>query len=138
MATVNEWLRANSSDLSDSTAVKFINIGVGGCAGQIGVVYLGYSAESGRHSYGWAIADCTGVIIGEGYDLRTGVGHGRDINGIVNSLLGFLGAAAEAVSYADRTGRASDNADLFPPAVMEWANANEDAIWAERLSWERI
>ena len=44
------------------------------------------------------------------------------------SLCSFLGAAAEAYSYAMRTGRESDNADLFSQAVTEWASQNSDEL----------
>lgn len=52
-----------------------------------------------------------------------------DISGLggpvdfLENLLGFLGAAAEAYRC-----RESDNSDLFPPHIMEWAYLNSDEI----------
>lgn len=54
-------------------------------------------------------------------------GHG-DLQAGFESLLSFLGAAAEAYDYTTRTGRVSDNLTLFAPPVVEWAYQNADEI----------
>ena len=58
-------------------------------------------------------------------DLSSGCNHSLQ-NGL-ESLLSFLGACVEGRRYA-RTGRESENADLFPDWVGEWAEANSDEI----------
>ena len=60
----------------------------------------------------------------EAEDLA-GWGNSREM---LATLLTFLGAAAEAHDYELRTGRESDNGDLFPARVMEWAHQNIDEI----------
>lgn len=45
-----------------------------------------------------------------------------------DAFLSFLEAAAEAEEYEVRTGMKSDNSDLFPAHVMEWALLNKDEI----------
>lgn len=55
-----------------------------------------------------------------GRDLKSGVQGGNLYEGLT-SLLGFLGAFAEAVAYEHRTGRQSENLDLFPSWMKEWA-----------------
>lgn len=44
------------------------------------------------------------------------------------NILGFLSAAAEAYGYELQTGRKSENIDLFPKPVVEWAYQNSDDI----------
>lgn len=60
-------------------------------------------------------------------DIPAGEFEGDDLAGwgdhkeMMASMLSFLGAAAE--SYPD-----GENADLFPPPVVEWAHQNSDEI----------
>jgi len=61
------------------------------------------------------------------YDMCSGC-QGGDLQGGMADLLSFLGAAAESRNYHKRTGDAGEHEDLFPPAVVAWAAANEDAI----------
>jgi hypothetical protein len=61
-------------------------------------------------------------------DDLSGVGG---VEELLDALLAFLSDAAE-VYRATQDGRESDNADLFPPHVMEWAYSNEDAIQMAR------
>lgn len=61
-------------------------------------------------------------------DLRSGC-QGGDIYEGMESLLSFLGAAADSYGYRQRTGRKGENEDLFPPAVVEWAHENQDDIY---------
>lgn len=50
------------------------------------------------------------------------------------SYLSFLGACAESVRYADRTGREpGENADLFPAPVAQWAAEHADEIAMARI-----
>lgn len=47
---------------------------------------------------------------------------------MLETLLAFMGACGEGLNYQARTGRESENADLFPPAVAEWCAANSDEL----------
>ena len=58
------------------------------------------------------------------HDIST---HNYDIQEALLTLLSFLSAAAESY-YSTLVGRFSDNRDLFPENVMEWAYLNSDEI----------
>jgi hypothetical protein len=60
-------------------------------------------------------------------DLKSGCQGGTEREGM-ESLLSFLTAAAESYGYTMRTGRESDNSDLFPAFIVEWACENSDEI----------
>jgi hypothetical protein len=63
-------------------------------------------------------------------DLRSGCGGG-DLKSGMESLLSFLGAAAESFRYRGalwENVEADDNANLFPREVTEWAYQNGDEI----------
>jgi hypothetical protein len=52
------------------------------------------------------------------------------------TLLTYFAAYVEALAHEDRTGRRSDNADLFPPAcrsLAEALDADQLALWAEEI-----
>ncbi len=59
-----------------------------------------------------------------------------DLQAAFGSLLAFLGACAEGRSYATSTGRESENADLFPDAVGEWAQEFSNEIDSLRYEIE--
>ena len=67
--------------------------------------------------------------------LHSGVQGFRSTVEAFESYLSFLGACAESVRYADRTGRGEpgENADLFPVPVARWAADNADEIAMIRL-----
>lgn len=60
--------------------------------------------------------------------LYSGSGGFRSTVEAFDAFLSFLEAAAEAEEYAVRTGVESDNSELFPPHVMEWALLHKDEI----------
>lgn len=60
--------------------------------------------------------------------LRSGVGGFISTVAAFDAFLSFLEAAAEAEEYEVWTGMKSDNSDLFPPHVTEWALLNKDEI----------
>jgi len=62
-----------------------------------------------------------------GDDLQSGC-QGGSLQEGMESLLSFLGAAAESYSYRQRTGRAGENEDSFPANVVEWAYQNSDEL----------
>jgi hypothetical protein len=54
----------------------------------------------------------------------------------MESLLSFLTAAAESYGYTMRTGRESDNSDLFPAFIVEWAYQNDSEIQSVQCMYE--
>jgi hypothetical protein len=83
------------------------------------------SYASGRMVFRWYLDLPDGKSYSEA-DLRSGI-QGATYQQMFETLLGFLGAAADAYRY-EMGGRESENADLFPPAVMEWAYQNADEL----------
>lgn len=61
------------------------------------------------------------------HGLKSGCG-GASTQEMFASALCFLSAAGEAYRYQMSTGRESDNADLFAPAIMEWAYQHSDEL----------
>ena len=61
-----------------------------------------------------------------------------DLSGIgsvaehIDSLLSFLQHSAEAYRYA-MSGREVEDADLFPPHVVEWAYQNEEELGSAQI-----
>lgn len=60
-------------------------------------------------------------------DLYSGADGGTLQEGL-ESLLGFLGAFAEAVAYEKCTGTEAENADLFSIEMADWVIENVDEI----------
>ena len=62
-------------------------------------------------------------------DIASGVGGGTLQEGL-RSLLSFLGACGSAVNWNEQGGgwRDSENSDLFPPEIAEWAAENSDDL----------
>ena len=64
----------------------------------------------------------------EASDLKSGCGKGgREDRDGMESLLSFLGAAAESYRYRNGMEEGS-NTDLFPEEICEWAHQNADEI----------
>jgi hypothetical protein len=85
---------------------------------------LGNDADAeGRFRYGYAILDDRHALLAAGADIRTGAGGDDGPSDTLAALCGFLQAFAEA---QDRPG--SENADLFPPDLAEWAQAHADEL----------
>jgi hypothetical protein len=68
-------------------------------------------------------------VVGDDLSCRAGI----TLQGAFESLLSFLGAYAEAIDYGTRTGRASENKDLFPASLADWATGNSDEIGMTQL-----
>ncbi len=98
----------------------------GDTGGIINLEHTGTNGE-GRQTYRWLIETHDHVELGQGDDLSSGVGDEPNFTSMMATLLSFLGAGAESYRYT-MDGHTSDNADLFPPAVMEWAYINDDAL----------
>lgn len=80
----------------------------------------------------YIIEDHDHQVLHDAADLRTGVGDHPDPHKAIASLLGFLGAAADAYRHT-MYGHDSENTDLFPPEVTEWAYEHDDEITALAL-----
>ena len=114
-------MRIESPGLISSRLLPSIVVG----GATIGIEYNG-SSPDGRTVYRWTI-DLPDGSEHSGTDLRSGVGGGSLQDGL-ESLLSFLAACGESVSYRERTGRGGDNADMFPPAVGQWAAGCADDL----------
>jgi hypothetical protein len=66
-------------------------------------------------------------------DLQSGCGGFRSAVEPFETLLSFMEAAAESVRYTRGTGRESDNATLFEPALMQWCDDNASEIERVRM-----
>lgn len=79
----------------------------------------------GRTVYYYSITG-TGLWCVEYDDLRTGVGMDDGPLAMLGTLLAFLTACAESISYLP--GGGGENADLFPRDVAEWAAQHSDEL----------
>jgi hypothetical protein len=68
-------------------------------------------------------------------DLKSGM-QGCTLQEMWGTFLAFLGAAAEAYATETFRGRTSDNSDLFPPSVAEWAYQEADELCCLQMDIE--
>lgn len=54
--------------------------------------------------------------------------EGDAVRDALGSVLSFVSAFAEAIEFETRTGCESENSDLFPDTMREWAHQNSDEI----------
>lgn len=99
----------------------------------ISIEYAKRPGNGGRTRYQYYL-DCAENEY-ESDDLQSGC-QGGNLHGGLESLLSFLGAAGEAYGYQMRTGRKSENIDLFPDWVNEWAHRNDDELYSLRIAME--
>ena len=96
---------------------------------EIGGAYLSISynrvTSTGRTEYEYFIDGIETPI--SGTDIRSGCCGGSLQDGLA-SLLSFLSAWVEAIQYEMRSDRTSENSDLFPDSLREWAIGNSDEI----------
>ena len=105
----------------------------------LGAEYQPYDRAE-RQRYGYSIigpADTSGIIERQcgrrhswqyvGDDIHSGCNAEPNVTDAAETLFSFLGAAAEAYRYG-MAGGTSENDDLFPEHVMEWAYMNDDVI----------
>lgn len=90
----------------------------------VSIEYSPLPGDESRVRYRWHIDLSDGAEF-SGDDLQSGCCGGSLQQGF-DSLLSFLGAFAESVGYTARTGRESENADLFPIGLADWATENSD------------
>jgi hypothetical protein len=88
-----------------------VSIGYYGCVGTDRVLYY-YAIDIGDVHH-------------EAHDL-SGIGG---LQRGLECLVSFLGACAEGYRHEMSTGIPSENADLFPPAIAEWAYQNDGELF---------
>jgi len=93
--------------------------------GFISIEYSKRPGDSGRTRFQYHI-DLNGSEYSAD-DIQSGC-QGGDLQSGLSSLLSFLAAAAEACYYEQSTGRESENADLFPSDIVQWASENSDEL----------
>jgi hypothetical protein len=76
-----------------------------------------------RHTYRWTLDTGRGTFTDE--DLRSGSGQPVDMPKMLACLFGFIAAFGEA---RDSGTEASDNWDLFPDAMGQWAVSMQDEL----------
>jgi hypothetical protein len=76
--------------------------------------------DDGRMVWRYVIEDSGGYVLDDATGIRSGAGDPLDSRKTMATLLSFLGAAADSYRHT-MTGGRSDNANMFPPEVMEWA-----------------
>lgn len=111
--------------------------------GDVIITVCGHDRDyEGRTCYEYSIAFPEGYsytdkagetqFIDRGYvyrnrDLKSGCQGGDQRQGM-ESLLSFLGAAAESYGYTLYPGRQSENCDLFPAFIVQWAHQHAEEI----------
>ena len=94
------------------------------------VISIEYASHPGREGRTrWRYFIDAPQLTHEDDDLQSGC-QGGSLQEGMESLLTFLSAAGEAMAFELRTGRVSENLNLFPPKVVEWAYQNQDEISA--------
>jgi hypothetical protein len=86
----------------------------------------------GRVVWRYIIEDHDHHVLDDATDLRSGTGDDIDPHQAMATLLAFLTAAAEAYRHT-MNGQCSDNIDLFPPDVTEWAYQHDEELAALAL-----
>jgi hypothetical protein len=87
--------------------------------------------NDGRMVWRYVIEDSGGYVLDDA-EIRSGVGDPINARKAMATLINFLGAAADSYRHT-MTGGHSDNADMFPPQVMEWAYEHDDELAALAL-----
>lgn len=57
-----------------------------------------------------------------------------DAGNMLETLVSFLAACGESVAYSRRSGRDSENANLFEPALAEWCDSAAEELGM--VGWE--
>jgi hypothetical protein len=96
--------------------------------GFVSIEYARRDGRDGRTRFQWYV-DLPGGKEFAGDDLQSGC-QGGCLQGGLETLLTFLSAAGDAYGFTLRTGRETENSELFPQEVVEWAYQ-----FCEELSW---
>jgi hypothetical protein len=79
--------------------------------------------NEGRIVYLWFVDGANGKELAAGDDIRSGVGADVDLEEAFRSFSSFLNAWVEALDHPG-----SDNRDLFPDSLQDWAMNNDDEL----------
>lgn len=101
--------------------------------GWVSIEYDGWTND-GRRQYQYHV-DIPGYSHSNNA-LSSGIVLNASLQSGLESLLTFLGAFAESVQYSERTGRESENGDMFPSELREWATENSDEFTMIQLELE--
>jgi hypothetical protein len=110
-------------------------IRVGDHGATIHVEPVGHTPD-GRIAWRYIVEDNAGQVLDDATDLHSGIGDQIDSRRTLATLLSFLSAAAESYRHT-MTGPSSDNADMFPPDLMEWAYEHDDELAALALELDQ-
>jgi len=99
----------------------------------VSLTYSKRAGEEHRTRFQWYIDLPSGEYSDD--DLQSG-NCASSLQKEFGTLLAFLDAAGEAYDYFTKHGRSTENIDLFPPQVCEWAAQNRDEIGMLRLEIE--
>ena len=114
--TKNKDVKINAPGIITSRLCAGVKIG----SVTISIEYSPREGNSGRTRYRYYLDSDNGKPEHEGDDLQSGCQGGNLQFGLAN-LLSFLSAAGEGYAYEMHDGCESENTDLFPEWVNEWA-----------------
>lgn len=117
-------MKLNAPIIITSRLLPGLRVPGHGCLSEISIEIAGTTSD-GRLRYRYFIDSPDFEYSND--DLKSGCGNG-DLQSGLASLLSFLTAAAESLSYRLRTGRTGENEDLFPANVVEWAHLYSDEL----------
>lgn len=80
-----------------------------------------------RRRFRWTVRDASGVKLASGHDLYGGVSMAVTEREMAETFASFVGAWVEAPTYGDDE---SENRGLFPMVLREWAETNNDELYA--------
>lgn len=101
-----------------------------GKAGSLTVELASMGDDDDRLTFRWTVRDHAGDEVGSAADIRSAVGERYNPRKAMESLLSFLGAAAEA------RGADSENWTLFPEEVRQWAAEHQTELEVASLEFD--
>lgn len=84
-----------------------------------------------RRRFRWTVRDTNGAKLASGWDLWGGNRQKVTEREMASTFADFLGAWVEALAYGDED---SENRDLFPETMREWAEANSEELYLLTMS----
>lgn len=84
--------------------------------------------DDGRVIFTYTVTASDGYVIGQASDLRSGCYADADADEGTRSLLGFMGAYVDAITYGVPTYGKSENADLFSGEMGRWVLEHSEEL----------